>query len=123
MFEGGSGVRELGKPEPVDADTLFIAASNTKALTALLLAELVDEKKLRWDQPVVEAYPAFRLGDAQTTRQVLVKHLIRDCTGMPRQDMEAMFEFTDAAAARCAARLSVRRAVAAGRFAELRAPA
>ena len=123
VFVGGSGVRELGKPEPVDADTLFIAASNTKALTALLLAELVDEKKLRWDQPVVEAYPAFRLGDAQTTRQVLVKHLIRACTGMPRQDMEAMFEFTDAAAARCAARLSVRRAVAAGRFAELRAPA
>jgi CubicO group peptidase (beta-lactamase class C family) len=35
----------------VDGDTLFIAASNTKALTTLLLAELVDEGKMRWDQP------------------------------------------------------------------------
>jgi hypothetical protein len=73
---GGAGVRELGKQEPVDADTLFIAASNTKALTTLLLAELVDEKKLRWDEPVVEVYPKFKLGDAATTKSVLVKHLI-----------------------------------------------
>ncbi len=96
VFEGGSGVRELGRPEPVGADTLFIAASNTKALTTLLLAELVDEKKLRWDEPVTEAYPAFKLGNAETTRQVLVKHLICACTGVPRQDMEALFEFKDA---------------------------
>ena len=33
-------------------------------MTTLLLAELVDEGKLRWDQPVAEVYPAFRLGDA-----------------------------------------------------------
>jgi CubicO group peptidase (beta-lactamase class C family) len=48
VFEGGFGVKTLGKPDPVDADTLFLAASNTKALTTLLLALLVDEKKLRW---------------------------------------------------------------------------
>ena len=95
VFEGGSGVRELGRPEAVDADTLFIAASNTKALTTLLLAELVDAKKLRWDEPATEAYPAFKLGSAETTRQVLIKHLICACTGVPRQDMEALFEFKD----------------------------
>ena len=76
VFQGGFGVKTLGKPDPVDADTLFLAASNTKAMTTLLLAELVDEKKLRWDQPVTEVYPSFRLGDAETTRQVLVKHLV-----------------------------------------------
>jgi CubicO group peptidase (beta-lactamase class C family) len=96
VYEGGLGVKELGKPAPVDADTLFIAASNTKALTTLLLAELVDEKKLRWDEPVSEAYPAFRLGDAATTKQVLVKHLICACTGLPRQDFEWIFEFAQA---------------------------
>ena len=60
VFEGGLGVRELGKPETVDADTLFIAASNTKAMTTLLLAELVDEKKLRWDQPVIGDLPGLQ---------------------------------------------------------------
>ena len=91
VWEGGLGVKEIGKPEPVDKDTLFIAASNTKSLTTLLLAELVDEKKLRWDDRVVDIYPAFKLGDAATTRQVLVKHLICACTGMPRQDYEWLF--------------------------------
>ena len=93
VFQGGLGVKTLGKPDPVDADTLFLAASNTKAMTTLLLAELVDAHKMRWDQPVTELYPAFRLGDADTTRQVLVKHLICACTGVPRQDFEWLFNF------------------------------
>src|ERR1700730_8422265 len=92
-FQGGLGVKTLGKPDPVDADTLFLAASNTKAMTTLLLAELVDEHKLRWGEPVTEAYPDFRLGDADTTRQVLVKHLVCACTGLPRQDFEWLFNF------------------------------
>ena len=54
VFSGGFGVRELGRPEPVDADTLFAVASNTKGMTTLLLAELVDQGKLRWDEPVTE---------------------------------------------------------------------
>jgi CubicO group peptidase (beta-lactamase class C family) len=96
VFEGGLGVRELGKPAPVDANTLFMAASNTKGMTTLLLARLADEKKLRWEQPVTELYPPFKLGDANTTRQVLVKHLVCACTGLPRQDLEWIFEFQHA---------------------------
>ncbi len=95
VWAGGLGVKELGKPDPVGPDTLFIAASNTKALTTLLLAELVDEGKMRWDQPVTELFPAFKLGDEATTKQVLVRHLICACTGMPRQDMEWLLEYHD----------------------------
>ena len=93
VYEGGLGVREMGKPDKVDAHTRFIIASNTKALTTLLLAKLVDEGKLTWDTPVTSLYPAFKLGDADTTRQVLVKHLVCACTGMPRQDLEWFFDF------------------------------
>lgn len=96
VFEGGLGVREIGKPTPVDANTLFMAASNTKGMTTLLLARLADQKKLRWDQPVTEIYPAFRLGSPEVTKQVLVKHLVCACTGLPRQDMEWLFEYKDA---------------------------
>ena len=99
VFEGGLGVKTLGKPDKVDAHTLFIAASNTKAMTTLLLAQLVDEKKLRWDQPVTDVFPRFKLGDAETTKQVLVKHLVCACTGMPRQDLEWIFEFKGKTAA------------------------
>lgn len=96
VYEAGLGVRQLGKPEKVDENTLFMAASNTKGMTTLLLAELVDENKLRWDQPVVEVYPAFKLGNADTTKKVLVKNLICACTGLPRQDLEWLFEYKNA---------------------------
>ena len=106
VFQGGLGVKTLGKPDPVDADTLFMAGSNTKAMTTLLLAKLVDENKLRWDQPVTEVYPGFKLGDAETTRQVLVKHLVCACTGLPRQDLEWAFNYVTATPASSLASLA-----------------
>ena len=96
VYEDGFGVRELGKPERVDENTVFMVASNTKGMTTLLLSELVDEKKLKWDEPVTDVYPSFKLGDAETTKKVLVKNLICACTGLPRQDLEWIFEFKNA---------------------------
>ncbi|MFK2915652.1 beta-lactamase family protein [Dyella koreensis] len=96
VFAGGFGVRELGKPEPVDADTLFMIASNTKALTTLMLARLVDQHRFDWNTPVTKVMPEFRLGDAATTRQVEIRHLICACTGMPRQDMEWLLNSKEA---------------------------
>lgn len=92
----GFGVRELGKPGTVDADTLFMVASNGKPLTTLMLAKLVDAGKFGWDTPVTQVFPTFKLGDAGTTRQVLMKHLVCACTGLPRQDMEWLFQSEDA---------------------------
>jgi CubicO group peptidase (beta-lactamase class C family) len=89
----GFGVRELGKPAKVDADTRYMIASNTKAMATLMLAKLVDRGKLAWDTPAVRALPSFKLGDADVTGQVLIKHLICACTGMPRQDYEWLLEF------------------------------
>jgi len=93
VFAGGFGVRELGGKARVDADSLYMIASNTKGLTTLLLAKLVDEGKLRWDTPVTTLLPSFKLGDADTTSRVLVEHLICACTGLPRQDYEWLFQF------------------------------
>lgn len=91
VWAGGLGLRELGKPAKVDGDTLFMAASNTKAMTTALLARAVDAGKLRWDQPAAEAYPDFRLADPDVTKTVQIKHLVCACTGMPRQDLEWLF--------------------------------
>jgi CubicO group peptidase (beta-lactamase class C family) len=100
VFEGGFGARELGKKTPVDAGTLFIIASNTKAMTTLMLGKLVDEKKLTWETPVTQVFPAFKLGDADTTSKVQIKHLICACTGLPRQDFEWLLEFEKVTPAR-----------------------
>lgn len=96
VFADGFGVRELGRPEKPDANTLFMVASNTKALTTLMLAKLVDAGRFGWETPETSLLPSFKLGDSATTRQVLVKHLICACTGLPRQDLEWLFEFKNA---------------------------
>jgi CubicO group peptidase (beta-lactamase class C family) len=96
----GFGVREIGKPEKPDADTRYMIASNTKAMATLMLAKLVDAGKLEWDTSAVSVLPTFRLGDAAITKQVLIKHLICACTGMPRRDLEWIFEFRDGSAAK-----------------------
>ncbi|HEX7841064.1 MAG TPA: serine hydrolase domain-containing protein [Kofleriaceae bacterium] len=93
VWAGGIGVRELGKKEPVDDKTLYMIGSNTKSLTTLMLAKLVDAKKLAWDQAVTQVLPSFKLGSDEVTKQVLVKHLICACTGMPRQDLEWIMEW------------------------------
>jgi CubicO group peptidase (beta-lactamase class C family) len=93
VFADGFGTKQLGTNEKPNADTLFMVASNTKAMTTLLLAKLVDEHRLTWQTPVTTLFPSFRLGDTATTQSVLVKHLICACTGMPRQDLEWIFEY------------------------------
>jgi CubicO group peptidase (beta-lactamase class C family) len=88
VFAGGFGVRAMGKSEHPNGETRYMVGSNTKALVTLLLARLVDAKRISRETPVVAVFPSFKLGDAATTRQVQVKHLICACTGMPRQDLE-----------------------------------
>lgn len=91
VFEGGLGVKELGKADPVDAHTLFAIASNTKGMSTLLLAEQVDAGKVRWDEKVTDVYPNFRLGSPETTSKVLIRHLVCACTGLPRKDYDWIF--------------------------------
>ncbi len=92
IFAGGFGVREAGRSEPVDADTLFNVASIGKAWTTLLLAKQVAEGRYSWSSRVHSLWPAFALGDRQTSDAVEVRHLVCACTGMPRNDYGWLFE-------------------------------
>lgn len=98
VLEKGYGTRELGKNAPVSPSTLFMIGSTTKSLTTLMMAKLVDEKKLAWDEPVTEALPSFALGDAEVTKKLTMKHTVCACTGLPRQDFEFLFEYAGATA-------------------------
>jgi CubicO group peptidase (beta-lactamase class C family) len=82
VFAKGYGVREIGLPGKVDADTLFAIASNTKAFTTAALATLVDEGKLHWDDKVIDYLPEFRLYDAYVTREFTVRDLVTHRSGL-----------------------------------------
>lgn len=76
------GERELGLGQRIDASTLFKIASNTKAMTAALLARLVDQGKLKWDDPVVKYLPDFAMHDPWVTREMQVRDLLIHNSGL-----------------------------------------
>src|SRR5690348_17582305 len=77
----GYGLREQGKPGPVDADTLFDIASNTKAFTAGALGTLVASGKLGWDARVVDNIKQFRLSDPYVTESITLQDLLTHDSG------------------------------------------
>ncbi len=83
VYEKGFGVRELGKPEPVTADTVFQVASVSKSLASTCVSRLVTEKRLAWSDPVVKYLPDFRLADPEITRRVTVADLFSHRSGLP----------------------------------------
>lgn len=86
IFKKGYGVRELGKPEPVDTQTLFACASTTKAMTTTLMGMLVDEGRLSWDDPVSKYIPELQLYDPYVTRELKVRDLLIHDTGLGSTD-------------------------------------
>ncbi len=78
----GYGVRTLGRPERVDEHTLFGIASNTKAFTATALALLVEEKRIAWEDLVIDHLPWFRMSDPWVTSQLTVRDLLVHRSGL-----------------------------------------
>lgn len=86
VFVKGYGVRELGKPETINEQTLFACASTTKAMTAACMGILVDEGKVSWDDAVIKYLPEFQLYDPYVTREIKIRDLFTHNTGVGNAD-------------------------------------
>jgi CubicO group peptidase (beta-lactamase class C family) len=86
IYEAGLGVKELGKPDLVDTQTIFACASTTKAMTAACIGMLVDEGKLKWNDKVVRHLPEFRLYDPYITSEITIRDLLTHNTGVGNAD-------------------------------------
>jgi CubicO group peptidase (beta-lactamase class C family) len=82
IFARGYGVRELGKPDKVDENTLFAIASNSKAFTTASLAILVDEKKLSWNDKVTKYLPDFQMPDPWVTSEITIRDIVSHRSGL-----------------------------------------
>jgi CubicO group peptidase (beta-lactamase class C family) len=82
----GYGRRRSTGSEQVDERTLFGAGGLTKGLNAGLIATLVDEGKLKWDDPVRAHLAAFRLSEPWVTQQVTIRDLLLSRFGLTRGD-------------------------------------
>ncbi|HZW77666.1 MAG TPA: serine hydrolase [Flavobacteriaceae bacterium] len=76
------GIQSVKTNKPVDENTLFGVASNTKAFTTAALAQLVDAKKLDWDMKVTDIIPEFKLYDAYVTSEFTVRDLVTHRSGL-----------------------------------------
>ncbi|HUU76154.1 MAG TPA: serine hydrolase domain-containing protein [Methanoregulaceae archaeon] len=86
VYLKGFGVREYGKPAPVDPDTRFQVASVTKYITAGAIGTLVDEGKLDWDTPVVTYLPGFVLKDTYAGQHATLRDLLAHRSGLKAYD-------------------------------------
>ena len=88
---GAYGVKRLGLDAPMTPSTQLMIGSAGKTLTTLMMAALVDDGRLRWDDPVADVWPAVRLADAERSEALRVRHLVCACSGVPRHDLEILF--------------------------------
>jgi CubicO group peptidase (beta-lactamase class C family) len=78
----GYGVREIGKKDAVDENTVFPIGSASKAFTSTAIALLVQDGKLSWDDPVIDRMQGFRMYDPWVTREIAIRDLLCNRGGL-----------------------------------------
>jgi CubicO group peptidase (beta-lactamase class C family) len=75
VASGVTGVRKYGDPTSALIDDQFHLGSDTKSMTATLVAMLVEEHKLDWKAPLTAYFPEMRSTMAVGLRKVTLAHL------------------------------------------------
>ncbi len=83
IASGAVGTRRAGAAIPVTIKDRFHIGSDTKAMTALLAAMLVEENKLRWDSTVAEVFPELSATMTPGLRGVTLEQLLSHTSGIP----------------------------------------
>ncbi len=82
VFLRGYGIRKVGEPAQVDPDTVFEIASFSKPITSTILASLVGQGKISWDDRIVDIDPGFQLSSPDTTRQITIRDFLSHRSGL-----------------------------------------
>ena len=78
----GYGVLKSWSNEKVDADTIFAIGSTSKPFTTVAIGTLVDQGMVKWDDPVVLQWPAFKMSDPWVTKEIRVSDLMANRSGL-----------------------------------------
>lgn len=83
VFAKGYGIREVGKSEKIDADTVFQLASVSKSVGSTVVAAAVGEKIVSWDSKISDLDPAFALSEPWVTSNLTIRDLYSHRSGLP----------------------------------------
>jgi beta-lactamase class C len=92
IFMHGYGVKSIGKPEKIDADTVFQLGSVSKPVAASLVSILENKGFIKFEDPVHHYLPQFALNSRQPQRTVKIKHILSHSTGVPRAGFNNLIE-------------------------------
>ena len=89
---GVAGTRRSGSKIPVMANDRFHIGSDTKAMTALLAAMMIDDGKLSWSSSLAEVFPELAASMDAGVRRVTITQLLSHSSGFPSDnaDFDAM---------------------------------
>jgi len=88
----GYGVRKIGEPEKIDPDTVFELASVSKPIASTILASLVGQGKIRWDDRIADLEPGFELSSPETTREVTIRDFLSHRSGLATESGDLLEE-------------------------------
>ncbi|HEU5217404.1 MAG TPA: serine hydrolase [Gemmatimonadales bacterium] len=90
LYTRGYGVKLVGTTDVVDDRTLFEIGSSSKSFTATLVAMLVTDGKMRWDDKIAAFLPDFRLNDPVASAELTVRDALTHRSGLSRGDLSWM---------------------------------
>ncbi len=82
LFLRGYGIRKVGEPAQVDPDTVFEIASLSKPIASTILASLVGQGKIGWDDRIADLDADFQLSNAETNRQITIRDFLSHRSGL-----------------------------------------
>lgn len=83
IFAKGFGVREVGKNDPVDADTVFLLASVSKPIGSTVVAAAVSDGRVSWDSRISDLDPGFAMSEPWVAREITVRDFYAHRSGLP----------------------------------------
>ena len=85
FYSKAYGVKDMTSTEPIDVNTVFQIGSVSKSFTAAVMASLVDEGKVSWEDTVVNILPDFKMYDPWVTANMQVKDVMTHKSGIGGQ--------------------------------------
>lgn len=83
LYLKGFGVRKAGENQPVDADTVFQLASLSKPIASTIVAGVVGDKVVSWDDPIIKHDPGFQMDNPYVTQEVTLRDMFSHRSGLP----------------------------------------
>lgn len=84
----GYGIKEVGRTDLVNENTLFQIGSLTKTFTAYAISSLIQQGILDWQTPIRSYLPYFLLSDPVATKETSLRDLLLHQTGLPNHPQQ-----------------------------------